>query len=447
MSRVIPKILIVDDEKNAREGLERALKFDYQVYLADSAESAIDILEDEKFDLVLTDVKMPGMDGISFVSKVKELNEQTVFVVMTAYGSISRAVDAMKAGAYDFITKPFEIDDLERCLESAIASKAKRPEIAKAAKAPASKLNIVGKSKQIKETIDLVKQIAPARSTVLLTGESGTGKELFAKAVHDLSDRKDEAFIAVHCRALNANLLESELFGHEKGAFTSANSRKIGRFEAADKGTLFLDEIGDIDAATQIKLLRVLESRTFERVGGVEPITVDVRLVAATNKDLRQMVKDGEFREDLYYRLDVLNVHLPPLRERKGDIPVLLEHFLKISCEENNRKIDGFTPEALKALEEYSWPGNIRELRNAVEKMTVLAKSDALDIQDIPKFILENPSPLAGGNSDSLDIGENEKDLIIKALKECNNNKTKAAEKLGISRRTLHRKIAQLGLE
>jgi two-component system, NtrC family, response regulator AtoC len=456
MSRTIPKLLIVEDEKNTREGIGRALKFDYQVTLAENAESGLNILNHEKFDLILTDVKMPGMDGVTFVREALHLNPNMACVVMTAYGAVETAVDAMKSGAYDFLIKPVKLNHVETVLKNAFDSLQRKQQVQKVKTSSntsiiktSSKSNIIAHSREMHDVLNLVRQIAPTRSTVLITGESGTGKEVIANALHSMSDRASGPFIAVHCAALNANLLESELFGHEKGAFTNANARKTGRFEAADGGTIFLDEIGEIDASTQIKLLRVLESRTFERVGGTETLSVDVRVVAATNRDLKQMVEAGEFREDLYYRLDVLNVNLPPLRERKDDIPLLLNHFLQIQANENKKDLTGFSPQALEALSNYSWRGNVRELRNVVERMSILCKGKTIELSDIPDKITNEPKVNGAPTKHdaSLDIATNETQLILRALKESNNNKTAAAKMLGMSRRTLHRRITELGLQ
>jgi two-component system, NtrC family, response regulator AtoC len=454
MSRIIPKLLIVEDEKNTREGIGRALKSDYYVVLAENAEKGLEFLQNERFDIILTDVKMPGMDGVTFVKKAKDFDPKLVCVVMTAYGTVETAVDAMKAGAYDFLIKPVQLDQVEAVLEGALQGRKRQDDQNNDPKTSTTKTTptantVIGKSREMKKVLDQVEMIAPARSTVLLTGESGTGKEVISNLLHTKSDRSSGPFIAVHCAALNANLLESELFGHEKGAFTNASAKKIGRFEAANNGTLFLDEIGEIDQATQVKLLRVLETRCFERVGGTETIHIDVRLIAATNRDLRSMVDQGKFREDLYYRLDVLSLKLPPLRQHREDIPLFLNHFLQICAADNRKDIEGFTPAAIEKLSAYYWKGNVRELRNVVEKMTVLSTKKQLDSDDIPAYILDAKETLHSidRNSDStLDISENETQLIIKALKETKNNKTAAANMLGMSRRTLHRRISELGL-
>jgi DNA-binding NtrC family response regulator len=313
---------------------------------------------------------------------------------------------------------------------------------------------MIGVSSSMLEIFELVRRVAPARSTVLISGESGTGKEGVARALHALSDRAAAPFVAVHCAALNPNLLESELFGHEKGAFTSATGRRAGRFEAADGGTVFLDEIGEIDPSTQVKLLRILETRSFERVGGTETLRVDVRIVAATNRDLKKMVDDGRFREDLYYRLDVIRVHLPPLRERPEDIPGLLAAALAQACTENRRQIRGFTPAALSLLARHSWPGNVRELRNVVEGSVVRCRGELIDLGDLPASLGEGlrpalnaaPSP-APQSERSLDVSTHERQLILEALRRSNNSRTEAAKLLGMSRRTLHRRLQELGIE
>ncbi len=448
-----PRILIIDDERNTREGLRQALKLDYEVTVADNASRGLDLLEQRGFDVILTDLRMPGLDGMEFIRKVKVQPEAPACIMLTAYGSIETAVEAMRAGAYDFLTKPVNLDSLDllldRCLESRNLKKENR-ELKKQLADKSATSHIIGKSQQMQDVMETLTQIAPARSTVLLTGESGTGKELAARALHDLSNRAGKPFVAVHCAALATNLLEAELFGHEKGAFTGATERRIGRFEAADGGTLFLDEIGEIDPSVQVTLLRILETRSFERVGGHTPIEVDVRLVAATNRDLKKMVAEGTFREDLYYRLDVLHVRMPPLRERPDDIPLLLKHYIDEFAAENGRQIDGITPEAINTLTAYSWPGNVRELRNCVERMVVLSRTETITLKDVPTHIRTEATETRQREStpapQTLDMTENEIALIRQALVECNGNRSKAAKQLGISRRTLHRKLNQFDL-
>ncbi|EDM25133.1 sigma-54 dependent transcriptional regulator/response regulator [Lentisphaera araneosa HTCC2155] len=458
------KILIVDDEIHTCQGLARALKYEWETFTASNGKEAIKIFEDNPVDIILTDVKMPGMNGIELLRQLKNIRPETPAIVMSAYNETETVVDAVKAGAYDFITKPFRLDDLDGVLKTAVqaspsfqlpstkkATSAQLPAIAQTAKGSKNSPQIIYQSVAMENVLRTVQQIAPARSSVLITGETGTGKEVIAKAIHAASTRSKKAFIAVHCAALNANLFESELFGHEKGSFTGANEKRIGRFEAADGGTLFLDEIGEIDAATQVKLLRILESRSFERVGGNETLYSDARLIAATNRDLRKMVQAGEFREDLYYRLDVINLELPPLRDRREDIPALLQHWLISSVTENQLNVKGFTADAMARLCTYDWPGNVRELRNVVERMAVLSQQEYLDLPNLPDHVLLGEQQLSEtakieDKDKALDVAENEKVLILKALKESNNNRTLAAERLGMSRRTLHRRLKQFGI-
>ena len=450
------KILIIDDEKNTREGLRRALSETYDVSIIDNGQSALSMLSEQNFDVVLTDLRMPGLDGLSFLKKVMAKENHPLCIMFTAYGSVQNAVEAMRAGAYDYLTKPVNLENLELVLKRALESQRLQKENKVLKRELASKYafnTMIGTSAVMQQVLDAIKQIAPARSTVLLTGESGTGKELAARALHELSDRSDKPFVVVHCAALSRNLLESELFGYEKGAFSGAMERRIGRFEAANGGTIFLDEIGEIDPSVQVVLLRILETHTFERVGGTESLEVDIRLIAATNRDLKDMAEKGEFREDLYYRLDVLHLNMPALRERREDIPLLLKHYLEIFNNENHRKISSLTQEALEILTVYNWPGNIRELRNTVERMVVMARKDVITVNDVPKTIRAVVSEMRSASSkislapnEKLDINANEKSLITKALIECSGNRTAASKKLGISRRTIIRKIDQYGL-
>lgn len=450
------KILIVDDDRNTREGLERALKFSYRVYLARDAASALECLGKEEIAVILSDMRMPGLSGLEFLREVREKHPDTIFILLTAYGSVETAVEAMKAGAHDFLTKPVNLDHLDLMIERALGQRSlskRASELQKQNKALKSQLdekfsmgNIIGSSAAMQPVFNIIKAAAPTGATVLVTGPSGTGKELVARAIHNLSRRPQGPFIAVNCAALPANLLESELFGHEKGAFTGAESRRQGRFELASDGTLFLDEIGEIDAATQVKLLRVLESRTFERVGGAETIKTDMRLVAATNKDLQKLVAEGKFREDLYYRLAVVDIKLPPLCERKDDIPAMVAAFLKEFSEKNMKEIQSISPAAMERLVAYPWPGNVRELRNTIEKMVVLSSSQNLDAGDLPGNILASARPAAATiASGSLKSTEAEK--IAAILAKHSGNRTHAAEELGISRRTLIRKIKEYGLK
>jgi len=379
------------------------------------------------------------------------LTNPPVCIMMTAYGSIENAVQAMQAGAYHYVTKPVNLDELELVIQRALNSRRIEVENVNLHEQIDRRYgleNIIGESPAMRQLFETVQQVAPSRATVLITGETGTGKELIAKAIHNLSPRKNGAFIPVHAAALPSTLLESELFGHEKGAFTGAVERRIGRFELADGGTLFLDEVSELEPSIQVKLLRVLEERAFERVGGAKTLQVDVRLVAATNKDLKKLVSEGKFRDDLFYRLSVVTIDLPPLRERRDDIPLLVKAFLDEFGRENSKQVRELTPEALNVLLAYDWPGNVRELRNAIEQMVVLARAERLTVRDMPAAIrgsadLTKINVVRAG----MTVEEAERQLIVQALKETNGNRTKAAQKIGISRRTLHRKLKEFGLE
>jgi DNA-binding NtrC family response regulator len=373
--------------------------------------------------------------------------------MMTAYGSIDNAVEAMKAGAYHYVTKPVNLDELELIIERALRSRRIEAENINLHEQLDQKFgleNIVGQSPAMLQVFDVIQQVAPTRATVLISGETGTGKELVAHAIHNLSPRKNGPFVAVHAAALSSTLLESELFGHEKGAFTGAVERRIGRFEAADGGTLFFDEVSEVDPAMQVKLLRVLEERAFERVGGTRTIQVDVRLVAATNKDLKKLVSEGKFRDDLYYRLSVVTIHLPPLRQRRQDIPLLVQAFIRHCSAENAKPVREITAEAVNTLMAYDWPGNVRELRNTIEQMVVLARGERLTLRDVPAAIrggadLTKISVVRPGTT--MTVEEAERQLIVQALKETDGNRTRAAQRIGMSRRTLHRKLKKYGLE
>jgi DNA-binding NtrC family response regulator len=448
-----PTLLIVDDEKTTREGLRAALEERYDVYIAEDAKAAMNLLESENFDVMLTDFRLPNEDGMKLIARAKSLPKPPICILMTAYGSEELAVDAMKRGADDYIAKGrLQIDELEMRIARALKRQTLEVENVSLRKQLDSKFgleNIVGQSPVMKEIFDVVQQVAPTRATVLVLGESGTGKELIAKALHQLSPRAKQPFVTVHCAALAPTLLESELFGHERGAFTGAHERRIGRFEQAQGGTLFLDEIGEIDATIQVKLLRYLGERTFERVGSNKTISSDVRLVAATNKNLEELVKAGKFREDLFFRLRVVEIHLPPLRERTGDIPLLAQNFLREFARENSKPVTDFTADALEALMNFSWPGNVRELRTAIEHAVVLSRSERVTLRDLP------PSARHGGaaadvkllQGKALTIKDAEKQLIVRALKETDGNRTHAAKKIGMSRRTFHRKLHEYHLE
>jgi len=446
-----PTILIVDDERNTREGLQRALQDRYNVLLAEDSQKAVQTLESAPVDVMLTDLRMPGVDGMGLLRRAMSLSNPPVCIMMTAYGSIENAVQAMQAGAYHYVTKPVNLDELELVIQRALHSRRIETENVNLHEQIDRKYgleNLIGESSTMRQLFETVQQVAPSRATVLITGETGTGKELIAKAIHNLSPRKNGPFIAVHAAALPSTLLESELFGHEKGAFTGAMERRTGRFELADGGTLFLDEVSELEPPIQVKLLRVLEERAFERVGGSKTLQVDVRLVAATNKDLKKLVTEGKFRDDLFYRLSVVAVDLPPLRERRDDIPLLVKAFLDEFSRENNKQVRELTPEALNVLLAYDWPGNVRELRNAIEQMVVLARTERLTVRDLPAAIrgsadLTKINVVRAG----MTVEEAERQLIVQALKETEGNRTKAAQKIGISRRTLHRKLKEFGIE
>lgn len=445
-----PVVLIVDDEKNTREGLSRALRKNYSVLLAEHGREALEIMDREPVDVLLSDIRMPGMDGLTLVQRALAREPQPVCILLTAYGSIEMAVEAMKRGAYDFLTKPVNLDKVEILLKRALDSRSIEAENRRLHEQLDSKFgmeNLIGESGPMQQVFDTIRQVAAARATVLIEGESGTGKEMAAHAIHRLSPRAKGPMIALHCAALSESLLESELFGHEKGSFTGATERRRGRFEAADGGTLFLDEIGEITPTVQVKILRVLEERCFERVGGQETIDVDIRLIVATNRDLKKMVEEGKFREDLYYRLHVVSVRMPPLREHPSDIPLLCRHFLDQFNSENSTAITGFTQDALEGMMQYEWPGNVRELRNAVERMVVMTRGDKLTLRDIPAPIRDAvPSRTGKGSPAAFSLSHAERQMIVETLKATGNNRTKAAERLGISRRTLHRKLNEYGL-
>ncbi|HWC58929.1 MAG TPA: sigma-54 dependent transcriptional regulator [Verrucomicrobiae bacterium] len=449
-----PTLLIVDDEKTTREGLRAALEDRYDVYLAEDAKVAAELLEQEHFDVLLTDFRLPNEDGMKLIARAKSLPKPPICILMTAYGSEEIAVEAMKRGADDYIAKGrLQIDELEMRIARALRQQKLEVENVSLRQQLDSKFgveNIIGESPAIQEVLDVVKQVAPTRATVLLLGESGTGKELIAKAIHQLSPRAKQPMVSVHCAALTPSLLESELFGHEKGAFTGAHERRVGRIEQAQGGTLFLDEIGEIDATIQVKLLRFLGERTFERVGSNKTLVADVRLIAATNKNLEELVKAGTFREDLFFRLRVVEVILPPLRARMGDVPLLAQSFLREFAKENNKSVNEFTADALETLMSYHWPGNVRELRTAIEHAVVLCRGEKIAARDLPASVRggavsADPQRVLARND--LTVTEAEKQLIIRALKETRGNRTLAAKKIGMSRRTLHRKLHTYGLE
>ncbi|MFZ4597579.1 MAG: sigma-54-dependent transcriptional regulator [Terrimicrobiaceae bacterium] len=444
-----PTLLIVDDEKNTRDGLRNALGETFDVYVAPDIEGALAANEAAPADVVLTDLRLGGEDGMALIDALLKLPKPPLCIMMTAYGSVDTAVEAMKRGAYDFVTKPVNIDRLEILIKRALRERdtARENKELRQRVGRHSKLEgMIGHSPVMVEVFDTIKQVAPSKATVLIQGESGTGKELAAHAIHHLSPRAGEKFLAVHCAALTPELLASELFGHEKGAFTGAFERRIGRFEQARGGTLFLDEIGEIDASTQVKILRVLGERTFERVGGSQTLATDVRIIAATNKDLSKLVAEGKFRDDLFFRLHVVPLTMPPLRDRKVDIPLMIDAFLKDSAAENEKPVRELTPEAVSAILDYDWPGNVRELRTAIEHGVVMATGPKISLRDLPSTLRAAGVPAVPRNPVGLDLHETETALILSALEECRGNRTEAAEKLGISRRTLHRHLAKLNI-
>jgi len=474
-------ILIVDDERSIRVGLKGLLsKEGYEVAIAESGDEALRLLNEQAFALVLTDLRMPGIDGLSLLKRIKEHYPETVVMMMTAYGSEKIAVEAMKAGAYDYLVKPFDNEEVKILVRHAIEQRALRREVQYLRERLDTAFrfdSILGTSPAMQRVFDVVKKVAPTDLTVLITGESGTGKELIANALHQNSPRKNKSFIKVNCAAMARELVESELFGHEKGAFTGAIAVREGKFEAANGGTLFLDEIGDMPLDTQAKVLRVLQEREFERVGGNRTIKVDVRVIAATNRDLYQMTQDGKFREDLFYRLNVVPIHLPPLRERQEDISLLATHFLQEAEARYGGKTPPLSLDAQRALREAPWPGNVRELKNVIDAAAVLTTGAAIDVADLR---LSQQAPgrseavgnaqaqeklrVSQGDSHNDQLSENsslftfkeakqqvvdafERDFIVRALRRHRHNITKAAEEIGMHRQQLQQKIRELGLK
>lgn len=472
---MLPGLLIVDDERSTRDGLRAALEEEFEVYTAAGSAEAIAILKSEPIQLLLTDLRLGGESGMDLLTAALALPEPPVAIMMTAYGSVDTAVEAMRRGAWHFVTKPLNLDEVEMLLKRALRNRSLETENRQLTQQvrKSNELNrLAGNSPEIRRVAELVQQVAPTRATVLVEGESGTGKEVVAHLIHHLSGRPAARMVTVHCAALSPQLLESELFGHEKGAFTGAAQRRIGRIEQADGGTLFLDEIGEIDAATQVKLLRVLSERTIERVGSNQPIKVDVRVVAATNRNLRRMVDQGTFREDLYFRLNVVNISMPPLRTRQEDVVLLANQFLKEFAQENGRPNKPLTDEALRLLISYPWPGNVRELRTAIEHGVVMSNDSVIDTRHLPGFLVRPPGfsaesenssirqPLAVSESNNLNpakitldaatdfnLSALEAKAIRSALAAAHGNRSRAAEWLGLSRRTLQRKLKELGLD
>jgi two-component system response regulator AtoC len=445
------RILVVDDEEKLRRVIElQLMTAGFDVDKAGSAEEGLKLAE--RADLVLTDLKLPGMDGLELLAAIRRQNTQSPVIVMTAFGTIEVAVEAMKAGAVDFLMKPFSLDHLMAVVEKALEVRALRDENRQLREELGKRYqfdNIIGRSPVMQEVFATIERVAPTRATVLLAGESGVGKDLIARAIHFHSPRRERPFVKINCTALPENLMESELFGYEKGAFTGANTTKPGKFEQADTGTVFLDEIGDVPASIQVKLLRILQEREFERLGSNKTRHIDVRVIAATNQDLRAALEQGTFREDLYYRLNVVPINIAPLRDRMQDIPFLAEYFLQKYAAEAGNRIQSITPAAMSRLAEYHWPGNVRELENVIERSVVMCTGDRLDVADIK---LDNaPRPRGTANDFSLPPGmtldQYEQEIIREALKRADGNKSQAARALGLTRNALRYRLTQMGLE
>ncbi|MCX8031421.1 MAG: sigma-54 dependent transcriptional regulator [Thermodesulfovibrionales bacterium] len=468
----MPKILVIDDDAIIRDMLESFLQTEgFEVFTASDGKEGISLLKKEGFDLILSDLVMPNLDGLEVLKSINALNLKTPLIVMTAFGTIQTAVEAMKHGAFDYITKPFNLNELSIIIKRALNISKIQIEnvlLKKQLKKKYTFEGLIGDSPKMQQVFEMIEKIADTDSTILITGESGTGKELIARTIHFNSSRVNKAFVPVNCAAIPKDLLESELFGHEKGAFTGAIHTRIGRFELAHGGTLFLDEIGELEPSLQAKLLRVLQQREFERVGGLKTIKVDVRIIAATNKNLEKCVKEGKFREDLYYRLNVIPIHLPPLRERTEDIPLLIDHFIKHFCKKKNRPPFSFTKEAMKCLYKYSWQGNVRELENLIERLSILVSSDVVTVSDLPdkfhmyaecedkadeKYVKSRGlfTPELKLSDDRFDfnkiISDIERNIIIEALEKSGGVKSKAASLLGLNRTTLIEKMKKMGID
>ncbi|HIE04595.1 MAG TPA: sigma-54-dependent Fis family transcriptional regulator [Candidatus Latescibacteria bacterium] len=437
------RILVVDDDPLMLDFLKEALlRQGYNVDTAEDGEEALRKVEEKGYDLVITDVRMPGVDGMTVLESVKRDFADTEVVVITAYGTIRNAVEAMKMGAYDYLTKPFSVDEVEVVVNRALERKrliSENIRLKRELEKVQGLRTLIGQSHAIRKVLEMIEMVAPTKATVLIHGESGTGKELVADAIHRLSPRRDGPFVKLNCAAIPESLVESELFGHEKGAFTHAVKRSRGRFELADGGTLLLDEIGEITPAVQAKLLRVLQDGTFQRVGGEGTLRVDVRVIATTNRDLWKAVQEGKFREDLYYRLQVVPIYIPPLRERKEDIPLLVQHFLKMYGEREGKEGLAVSEKAMEILMDYDWPGNIRELENAVERAVILAKGKVLKPEHFLIGSMFREEPDGGATT----LAEMERRLILKTLREEGGNRTRTAQRLGISVRTLRNKLHQ----
>jgi DNA-binding NtrC family response regulator len=433
-------ILVVDDEKSQREILEMILSGEgYDVTTASSGEAALKFAKDRRFDLALTDLKMTGMDGIELLQHLLAQDSSIIVILLTAHGSIDSAKDALRRGAFDYLQKPYDRDTLLETIRRALK------------KLDALDAEIISASPEMEAVKKMILKVARSSSPVLIRGESGTGKELIARSIHNQSPRVTEMFQAVNCAAINENLLESELFGHEKGSFTGAHAEKKGLFEVADRGTLFLDEIGELDIGMQAKLLRALQEREIRRVGGTRTMKVDVRVVAATNRDLRAMVSDGRFRDDLYYRINVLSVDVPPLRERRDDIPVLIDYFLKKHTRNTSRLVRGLTPETRRMMQNYSWPGNVRQLESAIERAILLCEGDLITVEDLPLEVRQESRPVLEGAfklpAEGISFEDVERSLIMQAMEQTDYNITKSAKLLGLTFRTLQYRLEKFGIK
>jgi len=445
-------ILIVEDEAKMRRLLELNLGEDgFSTLSAEDAESGLKLLRENPVDLVLTDLKLPGMNGLEFLQAIKRQNAALPVVVMTAFGSVETAVEAMKAGASDYVLKPFSLGEMRMVIRKELDVHKLREENRSLREALGKRYahpNVVARSPKMQEVLATVDRVAPTNSTVLLGGESGVGKDLIARAVHEKSRRASGPFIKINSSAIPENLLESELFGYEKGAFTGAGASKPGKFELADKGTLFLDEIGDVPLAIQVKLLRVLQEREFERLGGTRTVKVDVRLIAATNRDLREALEQGTFREDLYYRLNVVPMDIAPLRQRKEDIPDLVNLFISRFAGDSGKPVEGITPEAMQILVNYHWPGNVRELQNIIERACALAKGTVLKVEDIHLDLRPARALNGAGNflPEGMTLEQWEDEMIRESLRRANGNKSQAARLLGLSRNALRYRLSKIGI-
>lgn len=447
-------ILVVEDETKMQRLLELSLSAEgYATRQASEAETALKLLRQEKFDLVITDLKLPGMDGLEFLQAIKHADAHLPVILMTAFGTVETAVQAMKAGASDYVLKPFSLEEMKLIVRKELNLRRLQEENRSLREALGQRYefkNIVARSSKMQEVLAVVDRVAPSNSTVLLGGETGAGKDMIARAIHQHSRRSSGPFVKINCAAIPENLLESELFGYERGAFTGAISAKPGKFELADKGTIFLDEIGDVPPAIQVKLLRVLQEREFERLGGTKTLKVDVRLVAATNRDLRAALEQGTFREDLYYRLNVVPINIPPLREHKEDIPDLVRYFLDRFAGEAGKQIKSLTPAALKILMGFHWPGNVRELENIIERAVALSSGPEIDAPDV-QLDLSPPKPLANGSASpfpppGMTLEQFEDEIIRESLRRAGGNKSQAARQLGLSRNALRYRLSKMGV-